>query len=73
MDLHAYLRSLPDLAARHAFAQSAGTSLGYLRHVSLGTKRPSPALCVALERGSSGAVSRKSLRQDWKSIWPELK
>ena len=35
--------------------------------------RPVPAnRCVAIEKATKGAVSRKDLRSDWKMIWPEL-
>lgn len=36
-------------------------------------RRPSPAYCVAIERATSGAVTRRDLRpDDWQDIWPEL-
>ena len=28
--------------------------------------------CVAIERVTGGAVTRKDLRADWQEIWPEL-
>jgi DNA-binding transcriptional regulator YdaS (Cro superfamily) len=33
---------------------------------------PSPENCVGLERATGGAVSRKTFRDDWHLIWPEL-
>lgn len=34
---------------------------------------PDAALCVAIERATSGAVTRRELRpDDWADIWPEL-
>ena len=34
---------------------------------------PSPENCVAIERATSGAVTRRDLRpDDWHRIWPEL-
>lgn len=34
---------------------------------------PSPANCVAIERATDGAVTRRDLRpDDWRDIWPEL-
>ncbi|MFD2298382.1 helix-turn-helix domain-containing protein [Paracidovorax citrulli] len=34
---------------------------------------PDAAYCVAIERATSGAVSRRDLRpDDWHLIWPEL-
>ena len=36
-------------------------------------KRPvPPRRCVELERLTGGVISRKELRSDWASIWPEL-
>lgn len=38
-----------------------------------GGRRPDPANCVAIERATSGKVSRQDLRpDDWQAIWPEL-
>jgi DNA-binding transcriptional regulator YdaS (Cro superfamily) len=31
-----------------------------------------PARCVEIERATQGAVTRKELRPDWETIWPEL-
>lgn len=28
--------------------------------------------CLAIERLTDGAVTRRDLREDWPSIWPEL-
>lgn len=34
---------------------------------------PDAAHCVAIERATSGAVTRRDLRpDDWQDIWPEL-
>lgn len=36
-------------------------------------KRPVPPnRCVEIEQATEGAVSRRELRDDWQSIWPEL-
>ena len=63
--LQAHLRSLPDAAAREAFAVACGTTINYLRKV-LSRKRfvPDAALCVAIERESGGAVRCEVLRPD---------
>ena len=38
-----------------------------------GARQPSPALCVAIERESGGAVHRANLRpDDYWLIWPDL-
>lgn len=35
--------------------------------------RPIPTKhCVSIERATSGAVTRKDLRDDWRDHWPEL-
>lgn len=28
--------------------------------------------CLAIERATKGAVTRRDLRDDWQAIWPEL-
>lgn len=28
--------------------------------------------CIAIERASNGAITRRDLRDDWREIWPEL-
>lgn len=34
---------------------------------------PDAAYCVAIERATNGAVTRRDLRpDDWQKIWPEL-
>jgi DNA-binding transcriptional regulator YdaS (Cro superfamily) len=72
MDLKTYLQSLP-AADRAPFAERCGTKLGHLVNVSYGYREASPKLCVALERESRGAVTRRDLRpDDWRGIWPEL-
>jgi DNA-binding transcriptional regulator YdaS (Cro superfamily) len=36
-------------------------------------RKPSPANCIAIERATSGAVTRKELRpKDYWLIWPDL-
>lgn len=71
--LKSYLASLPDDAARRAFAASCGTSLGHLRNcIYAPDKQLAPATCVLVERHSGGKVRRWHLRTDWREIWPEL-
>lgn len=37
------------------------------------SRKPSPAYCLAIERATKGAVSRKDLRpHDYWLIWPDL-
>lgn len=66
-----FLNSL-DKPGRADFAKRCGTSEGYMRKArSIGQKFRCE-LCVAIERESHGAVSRKDLRDDWPDVWPEL-
>lgn len=70
MDLKAYLSPL-SADDRDAFARLCGTTRGHLQNVMYG-KTCAPALAVAIELHSSGAVTRRELRDDWRDIWPEL-
>lgn len=37
------------------------------------SRLPGPAYCVAIEKATAGAVTRRDLRpDDWHLIWPEL-
>lgn len=64
MDLKTYLRTLPDEAARLAFAERCGTTLKYLRMVAYKAKTIGESLALNVERESSGAVRVESLRPD---------
>lgn len=71
--LKAFLRSLPDDAARREWAISCGTSLGHLRNSIYQPKPLSAATCVLIEQKSAGQVRRWHLRpHDWHRIWPEI-
>ena len=73
MELKTHNKALPDDDAREAFAVTCGTTAGHMRNVSYGLRQPSPELCVAIERATNGAVTRRDLRPtDWPRIWPEL-
>ena len=55
-----------------AAAKAAGTSVGYLKQVAYGNKRPSGEKASAIERATG--ISRITFRpDDWHLIWPELK
>lgn len=70
--LLAYLNSLSK-DNQAAFAEQCGTSVGYLRKAISKGQLLGAALCVAIEKASSGAVTRKDLHpEDWTHIWPEL-
>lgn len=71
--LKAFLRSLPDDAARREWAISCGTSLGHLRNSIYQPKPLAAETCVLIEQKSGGKVRRWHLRPgDWHRIWPEL-
>lgn len=72
MDLKTYLKSLPDEAAREAFAVRCKTTLGHMRNVMYGYKPCATDLAVLIERESGTAVRRPELRDDWAAHWPEL-
>lgn len=72
MDLKTYLKSLPDDAARRAFAERVGSTIGHLRNVGYGYKPCATDLAVRIERDTAGAVRRPELRTDWADHWPEL-
>ncbi|MCW3583960.1 transcriptional regulator [Burkholderia cenocepacia] len=58
---------------RESFASRCGTTPAFLRNVIYGTRRAGEKLCVAIERESGGAITRRDLRpDDWQDIWPEL-
>jgi DNA-binding transcriptional regulator YdaS (Cro superfamily) len=70
MELKAFLSPMSP-EQREAFAESCGSSAGHLRNICYG-KSCAPALAVAIEINSDGAVTRQELRDDWRQIWPEL-
>jgi len=56
-----------------ALANRCGTTVGYLRKAVSKGQLLGPSLCVAIEKGTDGKVTRKDLRHDdWLQIWPEL-
>lgn len=58
---------------RRAFLERAGLTEGYLRRACSASVKMFPNRCVAIERATNGAVTRKDLRpHDWRDIWPEL-
>lgn len=64
MMLKPYLRTLPDKAAREAFASRCGTTLTYLRFVAYKAKKASAELAIAIERESGGKVRADEVRPD---------
>lgn len=67
-----YLNSLP-MDERDDFCARCRTTQGYLRKAASIGQTLNAETCTALERESSGAVTRRDLRpDDWHLIWPEL-
>ena len=72
MDRNAFYCSMTPAERTH-FAALAGTTAGHLRNCAYGYSRVRPALAVAIERLSKGAVTRRELRPaDADAIWPDL-
>lgn len=71
MKLKDYLESL-ERGGAVRFAEELGVSKSYLSQLASGAAPVSPARCVDIERLTGGKVTRKDLREDWASIWPEL-
>lgn len=74
MDLRTYLDSLPR-GGSTAIAERLRISHVYLYQLAArqGGRKPSPELCVSIDRETDGAVRRWDLRpEDWHLIWPEL-
>lgn len=72
-ELRIYLNTL-SLSEQRTFADTCGTTIGYLRKALSKNHELGPALCVLIEKASDGKVTRKDLHPtDWESIWPELK
>ncbi|WP_236596881.1 transcriptional regulator [Paraburkholderia hiiakae] len=70
--LKTFLAAMPGLD-RQRFAVRCGTTHAFLRNIVYGQRIAGEKLCVAIERESSGAVTRRDLRPaDWHEIWPEL-
>ncbi len=67
-----YFNGLSD-RERQDFLNRSGITVGYLRKACSVGQRLNCGYCVAIEKATGGAVSRKDLRpDDWHLIWPEL-
>lgn len=66
MDLDTYMLNMGRGASQRKldFIGRCGTSWNLLRQVARGQKRPSVTMCIAIERGTRGAVRCESLRPD---------
>jgi len=70
--LLAYIKQLSK-ERRAAFFVDCKTTEGYVRKVASKGGVLGAAICVAVERESDRAVTRKDLRpDDWSELWPEL-
>lgn len=54
------------------FAKAAKTSVGYLRLIKTGERKPSIELCKNIEQASENAVTRLDLRPDFFEDMPNL-
>ena len=63
MNLHDYIKPF-DKQSLEAFAASCGTTVGQLKQVSYGYRRPGAALAISIERESSRSVICEEMRPD---------
>lgn len=71
MNLKDYLASL-ERGGSARIAASLGISASYFSQLASGESSISPARCVEIEKATQKHVTRKDMRADWQSIWPEL-
>jgi DNA-binding transcriptional regulator YdaS (Cro superfamily) len=72
MDLRTYFFGL-SVEARKTFAEKCDTSPAHLTNIAYGFRKPNPALAIAIERESGGAVTRREMLPDtFLAIWPDL-
>ena len=67
MDIHTYLKLNRGRKAQE-FANRANTSLGYLRLLGYGVRRPSADMAIRIEDASYGEITAYELRPDLP--WP---
>lgn len=71
--MNAIERAITALGGVSQLASAIGVGQSAISNLVARGGAPSPANCVAIERATKGAVTRKELRpDDWQSIWPEL-
>lgn len=71
MDIRTYLEKSG--ISQSAFAEMAGVTQGMVWQWLKGLRPVSPTACVAIEKATGKAISRKDLRpSDWNKIWPDL-
>lgn len=70
MNLETYLSTVGTAAG---LASNLGISPVLISQWRTGTRPVPIERCVAIERATDGAVTRRDLRpNDWQDIWPEL-
>ncbi|MDN7803135.1 transcriptional regulator [Burkholderia gladioli] len=61
------------VGGKSALARLLGVKPPTVQQWSNGARPVAVDRCVAIERATSGAVTRRDLRpDDWRDIWPEL-
>lgn len=63
MTLHDYIKLL-DKTALEGFAARCGTSVGQLKQVAYGYRRPGAALAISIERESNRSIVCEQMRPD---------
>jgi DNA-binding transcriptional regulator YdaS (Cro superfamily) len=63
MTLHDYIKPF-DKQALEDFATSCGTTVGQIKQVAYGYRRPGAALAISIERESSRSVTCEVMRPD---------
>lgn len=71
MHLKQYL-SITSKADKLKLAERCKTSVGHLKNVADGFRKPSAGLCVLLEQETKSVTRQELLANDWQGIWPEL-
>lgn len=71
--MHPIDKAADIIGSQTALAAVLGVSKGAVSQWKDEDRRVPAAHCVAIERETKGAVTRRDLRpDDWQSIWPEL-
>jgi DNA-binding transcriptional regulator YdaS (Cro superfamily) len=72
--VNALLQKACDLTgSQAALARILRVTPAYIHQLVKGSRPIPPEKCVAIERATGGAVTRRDLRpDDWQDIWPEL-
>ncbi|MEB0311542.1 YdaS family helix-turn-helix protein [Pseudomonas sp. 10B1] len=63
MNLHEFIKPMEKVSLE-AFAAACLTTVGQLKQVAYGNRRPSASLAINIERESSGSVTCEQMRPD---------